>query len=257
MRNAYSRSSFLLMIYYAVVKSTYAIGVVAIVAVVAAAALGWCCPLLTTDTCCRYAPMAEAFATGAWEQAFHPRFGFGTPILAGSFCYLTGADGYVACTVVAMVAWALGIIPLFFLTRRIFDVRTAWFAVILYLGGPTILLWSLKGLRESFKVLGLLLMADALFASLDRRQGKSCRGDLLEASLGLALLVFFKVDSVVFALLFVALYLWLERFSRRGWILLGELVLMLQPCCFLVYDWTGVWVPVVQFAVILKQAFGG
>jgi len=209
-------------------------------------------PMLTTDTCCRYAPMAEAFAAGDWGRAFHPRFCLGMPVVAGTFRFLTGADGYTSCTIVASVAWAVGIVPLFLLTRRVFDEQTAWFAVVLYLVGPAILPWGLMGLREPFKVLGILLMTDAVFGCRDggwRNFG--------EASAGLALLVFFKVDAVVYGFLLTYVYMRVDWFKVRSWVLFAELILVLQPCCWLVYEWTGAWIPVLQYAPVFKRMFGG
>ena len=52
-------------------------------ATVAAVALASLFPLIGTDTLCRYAPMAEAFAAGEWNEAFHPRFCVGMPTVAG------------------------------------------------------------------------------------------------------------------------------------------------------------------------------
>ena len=61
-----------------------------------AAALAACFPLFATDTACRYAPMAEAFAEGNWSEAFHPRFGVGFPVIAGliRFVMVTGVSKF-------------------------------------------------------------------------------------------------------------------------------------------------------------------
>jgi len=219
-------------------------------------------PLLTTDTCCRSAPMAEAFASGDWVRAFHPRFAVGLPAVAGTLRILTGLDGYTACSVAASIAWAISIVPLFFLAKRVFDETTAWFAVVLYLVAPMIFIWSLMGLRESFKVLGLLMMTDAVFRC---REGKPVRRSLgeggwrnfAEAAAGLAFLVFFKVDAIVYGILMIGIYMCVDRFRRRSWLLLLALAVYLQPCCALVYDWTGMWVPAPQYAMLLKRLIGG
>ena len=67
----------------------------------AAAVVAFCLPLAATDTLCRYAPMAEAFAAGDWANAFHPRFGVGGTVVAGLFALLPGFDGFTACAVSA------------------------------------------------------------------------------------------------------------------------------------------------------------
>lgn len=205
-------------------------------------------PLLSTDTACRYAPMAEAFAEGNWVESFHPRFGVGLQFLAGTLVFLTGMDGYAACAVMASLAWALCLIPLFHVADRVFDRKTAWLAVVCFLVFPQALIWSLKGLREPFKMLGVLLAADAL-VSLVKRDG----GVVIKGMSAVFLLICFKVDAVLLAFLLVVSMLAVDRLGRRSLSVAGTALLALQPMCWLVYYWQGWWVPAPQYIHIIRR----
>jgi len=233
-------------------QSPWAICAVAAVVSIAAAVLSAFLPLLATDTACRYAPMAEAFAAGEWIEAFHPRFGVGMSVVSGIAVRIFGLDGYSACSMVSGFAWGLGVIPAFRIAERVFDRRTAWFAAVLYIACPQMLVWALKGLREPFKALGILLMADALFR---------CRGsrwlNFAEAASGLLLLFTFKVDGVAVGCAFALAYAVVDRFRARTWALFAWGALAVQPMCWLVFEWTGVWLPAPQYAPYFNRMFGG
>lgn len=204
-------------------------------------------PLLAPDTICRHAPMAEAFAHGNWAEAFHPRFGVGFPIVSGLAC-LIGLDGLSASCVVASLAWGLAILPVYGIARRAFDERTAWFAVILYILCPQMLIWSVRGLREPFKVLGILLAVEAILAS----RGGGWR-NVARAAAGLALLAWFKVDTVILVPCFWLGFAFGDRFRAKAWALALAAALMMVPNCWLVYDWTGVPLPALQYADIWRH----
>ena len=223
-------------------------------AAIAAAALAAFFPMLATDTACRYAPMAEAFAAGDWGEAFHPRFCVGMSVLAGSVVKLTGFDGYAACTFTATLAWALSAIPLFRLAERVFDRQTAWFAVVMYLICPQLLVWALKGLREPFKVLGVLLAADAV---MRRRDGEKGWLSAAEAVLGIASLVLFKSDTILVAGCFTLVYAAYDGFRWKALCVAAGAAALLQPLCALVWAWTGYWLPAPHFIPFWQKLFGG
>ena len=225
--------------------------VAAVAAAVAAAAFAACCPLFATDAACRYAPMAEAFADGNWAEAFHPRFGVGLPVVAGLVRIVFGLDGYSSCAASASFAWALSVLPVFWFSDRVFGRRTAWFAAVLYMICPQPLIWGLKGLREPFKMLGLMLMADAIFRCRD----KGC-APAVEASVALLLLFTFKCDSIVIGAALAFAYAVLDRFGRNTWIVAAAGTAALQPMCALVYFWTGYWLPAPQYVRPIQVIFG-
>ena len=78
------------------------------------------------DVALRYAPMAEHFAAGNWQFAFHPRCQLLHTSVAGIFAFLLDCDGFSACRISAFFFFCLCIIPLFFLMRRIFGCKVAW-----------------------------------------------------------------------------------------------------------------------------------
>lgn len=198
--------------------------------------------------------MAEAFARGDWSNAFHPRFAVGGTVTAGIFALLPFVDGFRACTLSSSFAWALCAIPLFTLAERLFDRRTAWFAVALFAICPQPIIWALKGLREPFKMLGILLMVDAIVRAPDCRD----RGSFpCEAAVAIALLCLFKCDAILAAICLGLAYAVADRFGFRTWILSGWGVLVLQPMCFLVWSWTGYWLPAPHYIALWQKFLGG
>ena len=226
--------------------------IVAVVFAFVAAALAACFPLFATDTACRYAPMAEAFADGNWAEAFHPRFCVGMPVAAGLVHVFTGLDGYASCAAAATFAWALSVLPVFWLADKVFGRRTAWFAVALYVMCPQPMIWGLKGLREPFKMLGLLLMTDALFRCRDKGWAPA-----VEASAALLLLFTFKCDALLLGGVLAVAYAVVDRFGRNTCIAAAAGALSLQPMCALVHSWTGYWLPAPHYVRLFQAAFGG
>ena len=204
-----------------------AVGVAAAVSV-AAIVVAYLFPLAATDTLCRYAPMAEAFASGDWAEAFHPRFAVGGTVVAGLFALLPGFDGLTACTVGATLV-----------------------AVVIYFICPQPLIWALKGLREPFKMLGLLLMVDAVVRVKDRDLAS-----FAEACAGVVFLCLFKCDAILLALVLGLAYAVGDGFARRTWALTAWGAVVLQPMCWLVWQWTGYWLPAPHYVPLWKGLFG-
>lgn len=224
----------------------------AVVSVGAAAAVfAALCPMLATDTLCRYAPMAEAFAAGEFSEAFHPRFGVAMPVVAGLCRLVFRIDGFSSCAAVSAFAWALCALPLYWIARRVFGVRVAVFSVILYLACPTTLVWALKGLREPLKMLGVLLAADAVIeCRTGGRRAFAC------ALSGILLLATIKCDSVALAAAAALAYLAADGFRRRGWLAAAGCAAALQPMCLLVFTWTGWWLPAPQYVTMIRKLLG-
>ena len=221
---------------------------VAIVVAVVMSCFAAANPLLATDAICRHAFMAEDFAAGRFATAFHPRFGIGLPICAGIVCACSWLDGLSASCFVATFAWALCIIPIYGIANMVFDKRTAWFAVILFLICPQTLLWGLKGLREPFKMLGVLLTVEAVLKSRGGTWWNMAR-----AAVGFIFLAWFKVDSIVLLPIFGLAYAIGDKFRLKTWALFGAAVLILLPCCYLIYDWTGYFLPTIPYADIWRK----
>ena len=209
-------------------------------------------PLVEYDTMVRYAPMAEAFAQGNWQDAFHVRFGVLSSAVSGLLCKCLGVDGLSACVILAALGWALCVLPIYIIGKTVFDERTAWFAVALYLICPLTLQYAFKGLREPLKMLGVLLMAAGVFQALERQSDKPCAG-LVNAVTGGVLLCLIKVDTVLFAALLWMFFAGVDRFRRSTWILALALALAVQVPCWQVWRECGWWVPSIQLQVILQR----
>ena len=223
------------------------------VAAVCAATLAGAYPLPTTDTLVRYAPMAEAFAAGNWQETFHPRFNVGMPIVAGLWHLCTGMDALSSCSIVASLAWAAAILPLFWIAERVYDRRAAWFAVLLYVASPQVEIWAQMGLREPFKILGLLLLVTGILGCENDARGWR---SFTCALLGVLFLVTFKVDAIPIALLLLAVYFVARRFDRQCWILAGWTLITVQPACYLGWKWMGYWLPSPHFINAWQKVFG-
>lgn len=208
-------------------------------------------PLIATDTLGRYAPMAEAFAAGEWSEAFHPRFGVGMSVLTGIACWASSLDGLSSCAMVSSAAWAIGALFVWRIADRVFGASTAWFAFVLYLVCPQILLWGFEGLREPFKTLGVLMMTDALLGCV----GRMSRW-WVAASLGAVILISFKPDAIALCGCFILAYGFVERLGRGFVAVVVTATVALQPMCLLTWKWTGYWVPSVQFVTIFKRLTG-
>ena len=220
-----------------------AVGVVAAVVSVV-----W--PMAALDTFSRYAPMAEAFARGDWKEALHPRFGLLFPLLAGLVSKL-GLDGYRACTLVSTLAWGVAMVPLFRMTRRTFGMAAAVFAVVLYAICPQTLVWAFKGFRDSFRLLGVLLMVSGAVGRL-----KDERAGFAEAAAGAAVLILSRGDAVLQAAFLWLVFAFVDRFRLKTWILAGTTALVLQAPCWLVWSWTGSWLPAYEAVWMFRRWFG-
>ena len=122
------------------------------------------------DVANRYAPMAEAFAGGAWAFAFHPRVPMFHSALCGVLIRLFGVGGFTAAKLVSAGCFAVAVFPLFGIMRRVFDETIAAGSLLIYVINPFLLRLSGSGLRENLKCLLLLMMVHAVFLIAERRR---------------------------------------------------------------------------------------
>jgi hypothetical protein len=213
-----------------------------------AVTLGVCFPIPTHDTVMRYAPMAEKFVLGEWRETFHPRFGVLFPALAGVFKFIFRCDSLSACSGVSMLAWAITIIPVYFLSRSIFGEKVAFLSVFLYLICPMPLLWALQGLREPYRVLGVVLMAAGIF-SINESRTRSFVFSLV----GLVILLLLRADTILFAMGFLFIFSILDKFRLTTWCITVIGLILIQLPCYNVWMWTGWWLPAVQYVNIVSK----
>ena len=114
------------------------------------------------DVATRYAPMAEAFAAGEWNYAFHPRIPMLHQTLAGCFCWLFGISGFAGCRLAAVLVFALCVFPLYSLFRLVWNERVAWIGTFLYVICAELQQIAGEGLRDNLKTLAVALVALAL-----------------------------------------------------------------------------------------------
>lgn len=201
------------------------------------------------DMMTRYAPMAEAFAEGNWQEFFHPRFPLLFQTLAGVLVWLTGVPGDVACILVSTLCWGMAIPLLFPIMEKLFNRQTAWVTVGLYCICPMLLVWSLFGLRESLRTIGTLCMMLAIFRRMAGERS------LLPLCAGLLILCTVRSDTLLLAGMLGGFYAWFDRAGWRTWVAVAWGVLCVQPMCWVTYHWMGVWIPSSQWAAAWERLF--
>ena len=117
---------------------------------------------------------------------------------------------------------------------------------------PQPLVWALKGLREPFKMLGALMMTDAIISA----RSQSWRA-AAKAVVALFLLFMFKCDAIALGGVLAFVLALLDGFRWRTLVVALSGALALQPMCVLVYAWTGYWLPAPHYVPLWQKAFGG
>ncbi len=210
------------------------------------------------DTALRYAPMAEAFARGDWEYAFHPRIPLFFPVLAGAVSWISGIDGYHACQLTAVIFFALTVFPMYGVFRRVFNSeRTAWWGALLCILCSQLLRLAAGGWREPVKEFFLALAAYALVRILEER-GKWRFYLLLGVAAGAMSMI--RSDTVAFALFVLASGGILEITGKKDFrrtILSGITALaVMMPLLTANYFQCGYFVPDVRFAGMAEKLLG-
>ncbi|MGF0039064.1 hypothetical protein, partial [Victivallis vadensis] len=170
-------------------------------AMLAGGMLIWLNRIPANDTCTRYAPMAEAFAAGHWEYAFHPMYGVLFPSLSGMIARLFHLNGFRACQIAALFLWAVSIFPLYELFKKLWSRKIALISCCLYLLCSKLHRYIYDGLRDNGRTLGLALLALGLIVLLPEKRNRAW---WLIASGG-AILTLLRADGLLFAL--VALFI--------------------------------------------------
>ena len=118
------------------------------------------------DVAGRYAPMAEAFAEGDWQYAFHPRIPPLQTICGGIIAKLTGLGGFMALKTASLLWHLAGAMVLFKLLRELYPETEKRFiaaaGVAFYAFFPYTFHMAYSGLREPAKSCLLLLIALAV-----------------------------------------------------------------------------------------------
>lgn len=206
------------------------------------------------DVACRYAPMAEAFAAGDWEFAFHPRITPLLPVCAGFLASLFPISGWAACRMASALFLALSVFPVFFAVRRIYGFGNAVFAAVLIPFCSYLMRLGYFGLRETAAVFGasLLLYAAALLHDSGRRPG-----GYLAFAFGAAVLLLSRGDTALFvAAASLILLVWdfvRHRHPLRSLAAGGLVLLILFPQMCYNYRMIGWPVPEYRHAMVLRR----
>lgn len=206
------------------------------------------------DVACRYAPMAEAFAAGDWEFAFHPRVTPLLPVCAGILAKLFPVSGWAACQMASALFLALSVFPVFFAIRRIYGFGNAVFASALIPFCSYLMRLGYFGLRETAAVFGasLLLYAAALLHDSGRRPG-----GYLAFAFGAAVLLLSRGDTALFvAAASLILLIWdfvRHRHPLRSLAAGGLVLLILFPQMCYNYRMIGWPVPEYRHAMVLRR----
>ena len=204
-----------------------------------------CYPVWMPDVVVRYGPMADAFAAGDWEMAFHPRFGVLFQVLTGIVRKISAFDGLQSCQCVAAAFWAYSIIPLWAISRKVFGHRTAVLCAAFLLIAPRPFGLALDGLRDDGRLLAMLLCA---FAFIDRRP--------VWMATGVFILLTLRIDSYLIGTSLVGLWMFREL-SRKEWrSVLPPAVSWLAGTAAvvaMVHHYTGHWVPAIQYIKYLGR----
>lgn len=206
------------------------------------------------DVAFRYAPMIQAFADFDWTMAFHPRIPMFHPVVGGIIALVTGVDAYVAAQLASTLFFALAILPLFSLMKRVFDDKTAVVSCFLYMLSPQLLRYASSGMRDSAKSLVFILAVYALVVIFQQR--KSFRG-YLWMGLACALMMLTRGDCVMYAFCFMVCMLVFELMLKKfPWksILSGFLLLVvITPSLLINMKMIGYPVTEARFAVIMES----
>ncbi|MBE6389128.1 MAG: hypothetical protein E7043_03035 [Lentisphaerae bacterium] len=148
------------------------------------------------DVATRYAPMAEAFAEGDWDFAFHPRIQSLQVISGGIICFLTGLDGHMAQKTASALWHIIGGFLIFFMLRDIYPKKRfiAWGSTVFYAFFPYSFHVAVSGMRDSAKTTLLILTAWGLIKILQNNRRWNGYWML---GIGCALSVILRADTVM------------------------------------------------------------
>lgn len=198
------------------------------------------------DVADRYAPMAEAFAAGDWQFAFHPRVTPLMPMLAGVIVRIFSFDGHLACKLAGAVMLTCGVFPLYWGCKRMYGFIIAVWTVVMYIGCSYIFRFGYYGIREGGAVFGLLLLFWAA-AKLSRHPEKW--GGYLGVVFAEVILLTVRGDLALFAAAaFVVFAIWDLITHRHPLRTLGAAaltLLMMSP--LLSYNYRMIGYPVAEF----------
>lgn len=206
------------------------------------------------DVAARYAPMAEAFANGNWQFAFHPRVTPLLPCVAGIIAWIFNCTGFVACKLASTLFLSVSVLPLWHTCKKIYGKQTAFIAGLLFASSAYLLRLGYCGLRETGSILGISIIFYS--AAILYQNHKKWSGWMIFA-IGEVLLFLSRGDMALFAFVaFIALFIFdciKNHFPVRSVVSgIAILVLLLPVLCYN-YVTIGYPVPEVRHAVVMRK----
>ncbi|MCJ8329126.1 MAG: glycosyltransferase family 39 protein [Lentisphaeria bacterium] len=222
-----------------------------------------CLPLVifndipTKDVASRYAPMADAFAAGNWQYAFHPRTPILFPSLAGMLAYITGSSGFLACKIISCLFFALSIFPFYGIMQRLFSGKVAFVSTLLLVFCSHLARLSYTGLRDTLKGFAFIL---ALYGLVLLYQNRRKFGGYLACAVGCAFLIITRGECTLYALVIMLCAFCLElrenktiSWPWRSMCAMVILIVIIAPALCYNYKTIGYHVPELRLGIIMSK----
>ena len=208
------------------------------------------------DVAHRYAPMAESFAQGDWQYAFHPRIQPLQIVSGGVIAWMFRCSGFMALKIASAFWFLGGMFIIWKLFREIYQEKP-WIAVsatAFYAIYPYNIIMASEGLRESSKTFILLLAAWGLvkiYQNVKDRLGYILLG------IGCSLALICRADMIMTGLFLLFVGLVLEcrerKFPGLSMISLIMTGITMILCSLLNYYVCGHAMPDYRFAMIFAK----
>lgn len=211
------------------------------------------------DVASRYSPMAEAFADGRWDMAFHPRFGVFFPCVSGFFCkIIPGLSGFRACQLTALLLWAAAVYPLYGIFRSVFAHHVAVAGCAFYLFCSHLHRYIYDGLRDNGKTLGFAMLVYGLILCRNEKKNSI---SWLWCGAGGAFLAMIRADGFAIASLGLLVYLILDflrdKKIHRSILTCLLFFSLLLPQCILTWKQSGIFAPNSAYSYVIRRLMDG
>ena len=209
------------------------------------------------DVAGRYIPMAEAFAAGNWDFAFHPRIPPFFTCCAGILLSLLRCNPFTACKLASALFLSLAVFPLYAGCRKIYDKKIAFLSCFLLVFSPYLLRLGYYALRETCGIFALSLL---FYGAVLLAKCKKNFGGLLAFASGGTILLSSRGDAALFVgLAYLAFFVWDFRKNLVPWrfaVILFLSVSLLFPLLRYNYRMVGYAVPEFRHAILLNKVTG-
>lgn len=206
------------------------------------------------DVATRYAPMAEAFASGDWHFAFHPRIPPLLPVCAGVIVRVCSCDGALACRLAGALFLSFGLFPLYWGVRRMYGSRVAAAAAMLYAGCAWLFRFGYYGLREPLCVFAVLML---FMAAVRMRMRSSSKRWYLVFAAAETMLLLSRGDLALFVLATLTMLLVWDLYRHRQPLrtvaVVALMLMLLLPVLLYNYRMIGYPVPEVRHGVVMSR----